>query len=149
MLIKPLSKAIFLAKMQPLELEQKATKSFLTIKSRSVDGGLSRYEFEKEITHEEAENLFKLCKGGMIEKERFFIKSGEHTFEVDEFYGDNEGLIMAEVELSSIDEPFIKPDFIGKEVTGDKRFYNSFLLHFPYKLWKDKWAEEQLQSKEP
>ena len=85
----------------------------------------------------------------MIEKERFFIKSGEHTFEVDEFYGDNEGLIMAEVELSSIDEPFIKPDFIGKEVTGDKRFYNSFLLHFPYKLWKDKWAEEQLQSKEP
>ena len=120
-----------------VRIRTKGDKSFLTIKSRSVDGGLSRYEFEKEITHEEAENLFKLCK------------SGEHTFEVDEFYGDNEGLIMAEVELSSIDEPFIKPDFIGKEVTGDKRFYNSFLLHFPYKLWKDKWAEEQLQSKEP
>lgn len=132
-----------------VRIRTKGDKSFLTIKSRSVDGGLSRYEFEKGITHEEAENLFKLCKGGMIEKERFFIKSGEHTFEVDEFYGDNEGLIMAEVELSSIDEPFIKPDFIEKEVTGDKRFYNSFLLHFPYKLWKDKWAEEQLQSKEP
>ena len=85
----------------------------------------------------------------MIDKERLFIKSGEHTFEVDEFYGDNEGLIMAEVELSSIDEPFIKPDFIEKEVTGDKRFYNSFLLHLPYKLWKDKWEEEQLQNKEP
>ena len=98
-----------------VRIRTKGDKSFLTIKSRSVDGGLSRYEFEKEITHEEAENLFKLCKGGMIEKERFFIKSGEHTFEVDEFYGDNEGLIMAEVELSSIDEPFIKPDFIEKE----------------------------------
>jgi CYTH domain-containing protein len=110
---------------------------FLTIKGPSVDGGLSRYEFEKEITLEEAEQLFKLCEPGIIDKTRYLVPSGSHTFEVDEFYGDNEGLVMAEVELSFPDEPYQKPDFIGKEVTGDRRFYNSHLRQFPYCLWKD------------
>ena len=112
-------------------------QAFLTIKGPSYDGGLGRYEFEKEISMEEAEELFKLCAGGFIDKTRFLVASGKHTFEVDEFYGDNEGLVMAEVELSDADEPYEKLDFIGKEVTGDKRYYNAHLLKNPYKMWKD------------
>lgn len=113
-------------------------RGYLTIKGPSLDGGLSRYEFEKEISPEEAEQLFRLCEPGVIDKTRYLVKSpdGHHTFEVDEFYGDNEGLIMAEVELGSADEPFEKPDFIGVEVTGDRRYYNSQLRKNPYKLWK-------------
>lgn len=112
-------------------------KAYLTIKSHSVDGGLSRYEFEKEITLDEASHLMKLCHGGVIDKHRYLVKSGSHTFEVDEFHGANEGLVMAEVELSSPDEPFDKPDFIGPEVTGDSHFYNSHLLVEPFSSWKD------------
>lgn len=112
-------------------------KAYLTIKSHSDAIGLSRYEFEKEITMEEASHLLQLCKGGVIDKRRYLIKSGKHIFEVDEFYGDNEGLVMAEVELSREDEVFEKPDFIEREVTGDKRFYNSHMLTNPFKLWKD------------
>lgn len=113
---------------------------YLTIKGSSADGGLSRYEFEKEITREEAEQLFLLCEPGVIDKTRYLVKSpdGRHTFEVDEFYGDNEGLIMAEVELGAPDEPYEKPDFIGREVTGDHRYYNSHLRKNPYRLWKEK-----------
>lgn len=111
-------------------------KGYLTIKGPSDASGISRYEFEKEITVDEAEHLFKLCEPGMIDKKRFLVKSGRHTFEVDEFYGDNEGLVMAEVELSSEDETFEKPDFIGREVTGDRRFYNSYLTKIPYALWR-------------
>ena len=94
-------------------------RGFLTIKGPSDDGGLSRYEFEKEITLEEAHQLMDICETGVIDKRRYLVKSGQHTFEVDEFYGDNAGLVMAEVELQSEDEPFEKPDFIGQEVTGD------------------------------
>ena len=112
-------------------------QGFLTIKGPSLDGGLSRYEFEKEITLDEAEHLMQLCEPGTIDKTRYLVKSGKHVFEVDEFYGDNEGLVMAEVELSSADEPFEKPDFIEKEVTGDRRYYNSHLRKNPYKLWKE------------
>lgn len=112
-------------------------KGYITIKGPSLDGGLSRYEFEKEITIDEALSLFRLCEPGIIDKTRYLVDSGPHTFEVDEFYGDNEGLVMAEVELSSPDEPYKKPDFIGREVTGDRRFYNSHLRQNPYKMWKD------------
>ena len=112
-------------------------QGFLTIKGPSLDGGLSRYEFEKEITLDEAEHLMQLCEPGTIDKTRYLVKSGRHVFEVDEFYGDNEGLVMADVELSSADEPFEKPDFIEKEVTGDRRYYNSHLRKNPYKLWKE------------
>ena len=110
---------------------------FLTIKGPSFDGGLSRYEFEKEITEDEAEQLFKLCEPGIIDKTRYLVKCGNHVFEVDEFYGENEGLVMAEVELNSPDEPFEKPDFIDKEVTGDRRYYNGHLRTYPYRLWRD------------
>ena len=116
--------------------------AYLTIKSRSQDGGLSRYEFEKEITLDEAEHLMQLCEPGIIDKTRFLVKRGRHTFEVDEFYGDNEGLVMAEVELQSEDEAFEKPGFIAKEVTGDARFYNSYLRQMPFVLWRNQLPEE-------
>jgi adenylate cyclase len=110
-------------------------KGFLTIKGPSDAAGLSRYEFEKEITLDEAEHLFRLCQPGVIDKTRYLVRSGKHIFEVDEFYGDNEGLVIAEVELSAEDEPYVKPDFIGEEVTGDRRYYNSHLRRNPFKLW--------------
>lgn len=117
-------------------------KAYLTIKGRSVNGGMTRYEFEKEITMDEAQHLLQLCKGGVIDKRRYLVKSGKHTFEIDEFYGDNEGLVMAEVELSDENEAYEKPDFIGMEVTGDKRFYNSHLLNFPFAVWHNTLPEE-------
>ena len=110
-------------------------RGYLTIKGPSADGGLSRFEFEKEITQEEAEQLMKLCEPGIIDKTRYLVKSGDHTFEVDEFYGENEGLVMAEVELRSADEHYEKPDFIGQEVTGDRRYYNSHLRKNPFSVW--------------
>lgn len=76
-----------------------------------------------------------LCEPGRIDKTRYLVKSGSHTFEVDEFYGENEGLVMAEVELQSEDEPYEKPDFIGEEVTGDRRYYNAHLTKQPFKTW--------------
>ena len=118
-----------------VRVRRRDRSAFLTIKGPSADGGLSRYEFEKEITLEEAEQLFRLCEPGIIDKTRYLVPSGPHTFEVDEFYGDNAGLVMAEVELSAPDEPFVKPSFIGEEVTGDRRYYNSHLRAYPYNLW--------------
>ena len=111
-------------------------EAFLTIKGPSLDGGLSRYEFEKAITQDEAVSLMMLCEPGIIDKTRYLVKSGEHTFEVDEFHGDNDGLVIAEVELHAADEPYVKPDFIGEEVTGDHRYYNSHLRKNPYCQWK-------------
>lgn len=112
-------------------------RGYLTIKGPSDAAGLSRYEFEKEITLDEAEHLMALCEPGSIDKTRYLVKSGNHTFEVDKFYGDNEGLVMAEVELGSEDEPFDKPDFIGKEVTGDRRYYNAHLVKHPFCTWPE------------
>lgn len=111
-------------------------KAYLTIKGKSVNGGMTRYEFEKEITLDEAQHLLQLCQGGVIDKRRYLVKSGNHVFEVDEFYGDNQGLVVAEVELTSETEPFEKPAFIGREVTGDVRYYNSQLMKHPYAEWK-------------
>lgn len=112
------------------------TKGYLTIKGAANASGISRYEWEKEISLSEAEELIKLCEEGVIEKKRYLVRSGRHIFEVDEFYGDNEGLTVAEVELASEDEVFVKPDFIGTEVTGDVRYYNSQLMRNPYVKWK-------------
>lgn len=117
-------------------------KAYLTIKGKPFVGFLTRYEFEKEITMNEAENLMYLCKGGVIDKCRYLVKCGDHTFEVDEFYGDNEGLVLAEVELGSEDESFEKPNFIGIEVTGDHRFYNKQMLRNPFSLWRETIPEE-------
>ena len=112
-------------------------KGFLTIKGPSLDGGLSRFEWEKEIPVGEAMELIKLCPTPPIDKRRYLVDFGGHTFEVDEFYADNEGLVVAEVELSSIDEKFDKPPFLGKEVTGDAKYYNSSLTRYPYKCWQE------------
>lgn len=101
--------------------------AYITIKGPSMDGGLSRYEFEQEIPLEDGLNLMKICEPGIIDKVRWLVKSGEHIFEVDEFFGKNEGLVIAEVELKSADDNPKIPDFIGKEVTGDRRYYNSQL----------------------
>jgi len=110
-------------------------KGFLTIKGPADVKGLGRYEWEKEIPLDEARELMKLCEPGMIDKTRYLVRSGKHVFEVDEFYGENEGLTVAEVELASVDEAYEKPSFIGEEVTGDVRYYNSFLMKNPYKVW--------------
>lgn len=110
-------------------------KGYLTIKGPADVKGLGRYEWEKEIPLQEAQELMKLCEPGMIDKTRYLVRSGKHVFEVDEFYGENEGLVVAEVELGSEEEAYEKPDFVGEEVTGDVRYYNSFLMKFPYKSW--------------
>ena len=112
------------------------TQGYLTIKGASNASGTSRYEWEKEIPLTEAEELMKLCEPGIIDKTRYLVRSGNHIFEVDEFYGENEGLTVAEVELASEDESFVKPGFIGREVTGDVRYYNSQLMKNPFTTWE-------------
>jgi adenylate cyclase len=113
----------------------KGEKGFLTIKGISNESGLSRFEWEKEIPIEEAKKLLLLCEKGVIDKTRFEVKSGNHVYEIDVFYGDNEGLIIAEIELDSETETFEKPSWLGEEVTHDKRYYNSYLSNNPYKNW--------------
>ncbi len=113
-------------------------RGYLTIKGPSPDGGLSRYEFEKEISLDDARDLMRICEPGIIEKTRWLVRADDgHIFEVDEFAGDNEGLVMAEVELQSPDEAFTPLPFIGREVTGDRRFYNAHMRRYPFKLWRD------------
>ena len=109
---------------------------YLTIKGPSFNGGLSRYEFEKEITEAEALSLLRLCEPGIISKMRWLVPCGKHVFEVDEFFGENEGLVVAEVELAAEEEVFQRPAFLSEEVTGDRRYYNSQLRLHPYKEWK-------------
>jgi CYTH domain-containing protein len=111
--------------------------AFITIKGPSLDGGLSRYEFEQEIPLDDARKLMTLCEPGVIDKTRWLVRSGEHTFEVDEFHGDNAPLVMAEVELKTRSEEPKMPHFIGKEVTGDRRYYNSQLRRHPYSQWAE------------
>lgn len=117
-------------------------QGYLTIKGPSMSGGLSRYEFEKEITLDEALSLLRICEPGIIDKVRWLVPMGKHTFEVDEFFGENEGLVMAEVELSDENEAYERPPFLGREVTGDRRFYNSCLRIHPFKEWKEELSSE-------
>jgi|SRR5690606_18710915 adenylate cyclase len=111
-------------------------KGFLTIKGASSADGLSRFEWEKELSVTECEALLKLCERGIIEKIRYEINFGNHIFEVDEFFGDNRGLVIAEIELSNEMETFEKPSWLGNEVTGDIRYYNSQLSKQPYIAWQ-------------
>ena len=114
----------------------KGDKGFLTIKGIGNESGASRYEFEKEIAVADAKDLLKICEPGVIEKTRYIVQSNNGLFfEVDEFYGDNEGLTVAELELPSEDAAFEKPDWLGEEVTGDVRYFNSMLMKNPYKNW--------------
>jgi len=112
-------------------------KGFLTIKGGSDDDGISRLEFEYEIPSCEAEALLKLCDAGVIDKVRHYIPQGNHVWEVDVFRGCNKGLIVAEIELVSKDEPYGKPQWLGKEVSGTKRYYNSSLSKHPYSEWTE------------
>ena len=123
-------------KERTVRVRLKGEKGFLTIKGSSSNDGLSRFEWEKEISKEDAEQLFKLCKQGIIDKMRYEVKLGNHIFEIDEFFGDNEGLVLAEIELNTEDEAFEKPNWLGNEVTGDIRYYNSQLSNQPFKTWK-------------
>ena len=113
----------------------KGDKGFITIKGIGSDNGVSRFEWEKEIPVAEVEELLKICEPGIIDKTRYLIPAGKHIFEVDEFYGDNEGLIVAEVELATENETFEKPAFLGQEVSGDVKYYNSMLMKKPYQKW--------------
>jgi len=112
-------------------------QGFLTIKGPSFDGGLSRFEWEKEIPAGEAEELLALAEPVVIDKTRHLVHNtdGVHTWEVDEFDGANAGLVIAEIELGAPDEPFDRPSWLGPEVTGDRRYYNSFLSHHPFTSW--------------
>ena len=123
-------------KERTVRVRLKGENGFLTVKGKSSNDGLSRFEWEKEISDTEAKSLLNLCEKGIIDKIRYEIKVGFHIFEVDEFFGDNEGLIIAEVELNTKNETFSKPDWLGEEVTGDIKYYNSQLSKHPYKNWQ-------------
>ena len=109
-------------------------RGFLTVKGPFIGLG-SRPEWEKEISLPEAEDLFRLCKPGSVDKTRWIVPAGERFFEVDEFHGENGGLVMAEIELASPDEAFERPSWLGEEVTGDARYYNGYLARKPFKTW--------------
>jgi len=114
----------------------KGDQGFLTVKGIGNKSGASRYEWEKEISLEDAKNLMAICEPGVIDKTRFIVKAdGDLVFEVDEFYGENEGLTVAEIELPSEDTEFSKPGWLGEEVTGQVKYYNSMLMKNPYKNW--------------
>ena len=114
----------------------KGDKGYITVKGIGNDSGASRFEWEKEIPVEDVRDLLKICEPGVIDKTRYLVDCDGHTFEVDEFYGDNEGLVVAEVELSDENEAFTRPSWLGEEVTGDEKYYNSMLMKNPYKNWK-------------
>ncbi|MXP05214.1 CYTH domain-containing protein [Apibacter sp. B3706] len=113
-------------------------QGFLTIKGSNKKNSISRFEWEKEITKEEANELIQLCEVGIIDKIRYIVPFGDKIIEVDEFYGENEGLILAEIELDDENENIEKPNWLGKEVTADPRYYNSMLMKNPYKNWDNK-----------
>lgn len=114
----------------------KDNNGILTVKGMSSNDGLSRFEWEKNISKNDAKELLEFCEKGVIDKIRYEVKIDKHIFEVDEFFGDNHGLVIAEIELKSENEAFTKPDWLGKEVTGDIKYYNSQLSKQPFKMWQ-------------
>ena len=111
-------------------------QGFITVKGVSNAYGATRFEWEKEIDVTEATEMLSLCETTIIDKNRFMVESGKHIFEIDEFYGDNQGLIIAEIELNSENETFEKPTWLGAEVTGNAKYYNSYLSKFPFSTWR-------------
>lgn len=122
-------------KERTVRVRLKGDTGFITVKGESSSNGLTRFEWEKEITKQEAESLLLLCESGVISKIRYEVKVDGHIFEIDEFLGDNFGLVIAEVELKSETESFTKPNWLGKEVTGDINYYNSQLSRHPFVNW--------------
>ena len=124
------------AKGRTVRIRIKEDKAYITVKGPSDDGGLSRFEWEKEIPAEDAEKLLKLAEPTPIEKTRHLVRSsGSHPWEIDVFEGANAGLVIAEIELDAADEPISKPAWLGEEVTGDRRYYNSWLSNHPFTTW--------------
>lgn len=122
-------------KKRTVRVRLKENVGFLTVKGESSKDGLSRFEWETQITKEEAEALLKLCEPGIIDKIRYEVVVKNHTFEIDEFFGDNQGLVIAEIELKHKKETFEKPNWLGKEVTGNVKYYNSQINKNPFKYW--------------
>jgi adenylate cyclase len=122
-------------KERTVRVRVKGDKGFLTIKGIGNASGASRYEFEKEISVQEAQDLLSICEPGVIDKTRTNVALGNHTYEVDKFYGENEGLTVAEIELNTEDEKFEKPSWLGDEVTGEVKYYNSMLMKAPFNTW--------------
>lgn len=122
-------------KQRTVRIRIKNDKGYITIKGKSKDGGLSRLEFEQEISFTDAEMLLKLCNPGVIIKNRYEIPWLEHIIEVDVFEEENEGLILAEIEFSDVNTQLDLPKWLGEEVTGNRQYYNSYLINNPYKSW--------------
>jgi adenylate cyclase len=108
---------------------------FITVKGIGNTTGTTRFEWEKEISLSDAERLLSICEPGKIDKLRYFVKAGEHVYEIDDFTGENQGLVVAEIELQEENEAFEKPDWLGEEVTGQVQYYNSYLAKNPFKNW--------------
>lgn len=123
-------------KERTIRVRLREDEGFITVKGLSSSNGLSRFEWEKEIPKTDAKALLKLCEKGIIDKMRYEVKIGKHIFEVDEFSRDNKGLVIAEVELNSEDETFIKPEWLGQEITGELKYYNSQLSKMPFNTWE-------------
>jgi len=121
------------AKGRTVRVRTVGDKAYLTIKGMAV--GATRPEFEYEIPYEDAKELLDLCEMPLIEKDRYRVEEGGVVWEIDEFLGENLGLIIAEVELESEGQPLTKPDWVGEEVTGDPRYFNSNLTKKPYTKW--------------
>lgn len=118
-----------------VRVRTKNDKGFITVKGKSSENGTSRFEWEKEIDFKEAIQLLSLCEDFIIEKTRYEVKYENHVFEIDVFSGQNEGLMIAEVEIQSELENVLLPDWVDKEVTGDERYYNAYLSNHPYQSW--------------
>tara|TARA_R110000868_G_scaffold192291_2_gene436683 strand:+ start:1770 stop:2246 length:477 start_codon:yes stop_codon:yes gene_type:complete len=125
-------------KKRTVRVRIKGEEGFLTVKGPSDSKGLTRFEWEKEIPKEDADALLKLCESGIIDKIRYEVKLNNHIFEIDEFFGTNKGLVIAEIELKKVDESFDRPKWLGNEVTGDIRYYNAQLSKKPYNIWNKK-----------
>jgi CYTH domain-containing protein len=124
-------------KERNVRIRIKGDKGYITIKGETGRNGISRFEWEREISKEDAEDLLKLCNSTVIDKVRHLVKVGGHTFEVDEFEGENRGLVVAELELQSENEPYERPSWLGEEVTGDNRYYNAQLVLHPFSTWQN------------
>jgi CYTH domain-containing protein len=113
------------------------SKGFITVKGHTDPDGTTRFEWEREIPSEEAKELLELCEKGVIHKIRHLVQSGDHVVEVDEFLSENKGLVIAEIEMQQANEPYLKPSWLGVEVTGETKYYNSQLSKNPYLSWKE------------
>ncbi len=115
----------------------KGDVGYITVKTAVKEGTITRHEWEYAIPQAEAEEMLELCEDAILDKTRYLVKVGDHVFEVDEFHGDNDGLLLAEVELDSENEKYDRPEWLGEEVTGNVRYYNSFLSIHPFKGWSE------------